>query len=60
MSKPLREEKRQEAFRVLVELQDQGLTTEQSRLQVAAQFHIDVRQVQHLEREGIAKEWPPL
>ncbi len=60
MSEPLREEKRKDAFRVLVALQDEGLTTEQSRVQVAAQFSIDIRQIQNVEREGIAKQWPPL
>jgi len=41
-------------------LQDEGLTTEQSRVQVAAQFSINVREVKNVEREGISKQWPPL
>jgi hypothetical protein len=60
MIEPLREEKRKDAFRVLVELQDEGLTTQQSRVQVAAQFSINVREMQNVEREGISKQWPPL
>jgi hypothetical protein len=60
MIEPLREEKRKDAFRVLVELQDEGLTTQQSRVQVAAQFSIDVREIRNVEREGISKQWPPL
>jgi hypothetical protein len=60
MIEPLREEKRKDAFRALVELQDEGLTTEQSRVQVAAQFSIDVREIRNVEREGISKQWPPL
>ena len=60
MSESLREEKRKDAFRALVELQDVGLTTRQSRVQVAAQFCINVRELQNVEREGISKQWPPL
>jgi hypothetical protein len=60
MIEPLREEKRKEAFRMLVELQDEGCATEASRARVAAQFCINVREVQNVEREGIAKQWPPL
>jgi hypothetical protein len=60
MSESLREEKRKDAFRALVELQDEGLTTLQSRVQVAAQFSINVRELQNVEREGISKQWPPL
>ena len=60
MIEPLREEKRKEVFRMLVELQDAGDSTENSRIRIAAQFSINVRDVQNVEREGIAKQWPPL
>ena len=60
MIEPLLEEKRKDVFRMLVELQDEGHTTEDSRLRVAAQFSINMREVQNVEREGIARQWPPL
>ena len=60
MIEPLREEQRKEVFRTLVELQDEGCAAEQSRIQVAAQFSINVREVQDVEREGITKQWAPL
>jgi hypothetical protein len=56
----LGEDQRKEAFRCLVELQDQGCATEQSRIVIAEKFSLDVRDVQRVEREGIAKGWPPL
>jgi len=60
MIETLWEDKRKEAFRMLVELQDQGFLTDQSRAQVAAHFSINVRDVQCVEREGITKQWAPL
>ncbi len=53
-------EKRKEIFRTLVELQDDGCQTEQSRVKIADQFCISVLEVQDIEREGIANQWPPL
>jgi len=54
------EDKRKEIFRALVELQDTGCATEPSRIRIADQFSISVSEVQHVEREGIARHWPPL
>ena len=54
------EEKYKQIFRALVELQDQGCATESSRIRIADQFSISVSEVQQVEREGIAKRWPPL
>ena len=54
------EEKRQEVFRALVELQDTGCATEPSRIRIADQFGVSVSEVRDIEREGIAKKWPPL
>ena len=54
------EEKQKEIFRALVNLQDKGYGTEWSRNKIANQFSISVSEVQHVEREGIAKNWPPL
>jgi hypothetical protein len=60
MTELLPEDQRKELFRMLVELQDEGHTTEDSRIRVAAQFSIDVHEVLNIEREGIARQWPPL
>jgi hypothetical protein len=60
MPDPLREDQRKEAFRALVDLQDEGRTTEQSRAWVAAQFCININEMREVEREGIKKQWPPL
>jgi hypothetical protein len=60
MTDPIQEVQRKEVFRALVELQDGGCPTERSRSQVAEQFSMSIRDVQMIEREGIAKQWPPL
>jgi hypothetical protein len=60
MTETIQEDQRKEVFRVLVELQDGGCPTEQSRSRVAEQFSVSVRDVQMIEREGISKQWPPL
>jgi hypothetical protein len=60
MTELLPEEKRQEVFRALIELQDGGCSTEQSRSKVSSQFSISVSEIREVEREGIAKQWPPL
>jgi hypothetical protein len=54
------DDKRKEIFRALVELQDQGYAAEPSRIRIADQFRISVSEVQHVEREGIVNNWPPL
>lgn len=54
------ETSRKEIFQALVALQDTGIATEPSRSQIANQFSIGVVEVQHIEREGISKKWPPL
>jgi len=60
MAEPLEEAKRKEVFLALVQLQDEGWPTELSRSKVADRFAIEVSEVQDVEREGIAKQWPPL
>ncbi len=60
MPELLPEETRKELFRTLVDVQDRGSTVEDSRGQVAAQFRITVEEVCGIEREGMAKQWPPL
>jgi hypothetical protein len=56
----LEEAKRQEAFRVLVDLQDRGYSVDASHDEVASQFGITVTQLRCIEREGLDKQWPPL
>jgi hypothetical protein len=54
------EERQKEIFRAFVDLKDKGYGTEWSRNKIANQFSISVSEVQHVEREGIANNWPPL
>ena len=54
------EETRKEIFRVLVETQDQGEEVETSRNRVAGRFNVTQADIRSIEKEGIAKQWPPL
>ena len=54
------EEFRKEVFLALVEAQDQSVSVKQSRADVASKFGITTQQVQDMERDGIAGQWPPL
>ena len=51
---------RQELFLALVKLQDEGFSVEDSRRQVAAEYHTTLEVVFEIEREGIQNQWPPL
>ena len=51
---------RKEVFRSLVTLQDQGETVKVSRIRISVQFAITPEELSLIEREGIAKNWPPL
>lgn len=53
-------EQRQEVFRAVVEAQDRGDTVAASRTEAARRFSLTEEQVKAIEREGLAKEWPPL
>ena len=59
-SAPLPEELRKELFRALVDIQDQGMSVADSRLQMAVQFLTGIDEVRTIEQEGIEKQWPPL
>lgn len=60
-SKTLTVQQRKSIFHALVEVQDtHTVTIAESKKQVAAQFHITKEQVELIEREGVAKDWPPL
>jgi hypothetical protein len=60
MTELLPEEKRQEIFLNLVEKQDAGTSVEQSRLQVADAYELDLEALRAIEREGLLQKWPPL
>lgn len=60
MTAQLDESGRQEAFLMLVQLQDHGLGVEKSREKVASYYGIPISEVPPIEREGISKAWPPL
>ena len=53
-------EQRREVFRTVVESQDRGTGVAASRADAARQFGLTVAQVEAIEREGLANEWPPL
>jgi hypothetical protein len=60
-SKSLTVQQRKSIFHALVELQDKHtVTVADSKKEVAKQFHITKEQVDLIEREGLAKDWPPL
>lgn len=60
MSSKLHEVDRKEVFLAIVRMQDEGNSVDESRGRAALRFGIDDDQVREIEREGIAKQWPPL
>jgi len=54
------EDRRRAVFAALVAAQDGGLGVAASRKQVAAAHGLTPRQVEKIEREGLAAQWPPL
>lgn len=52
--------RKKDAFRALVEAQDGGQSVAESRRTIAEQFGITEDEVRDIEREGVAKNWPPL
>ena len=60
-AKTLTVQQRKSIFHALVEVQDtHTVTVADSKKQIASQFHITKEQVELIEREGVAKDWPPL
>ena len=57
---PASEETRKAAFAAVVALQDDGIPAGHCRVVVAQRFGLGVRDVRAVEREGLAKKWPPL
>jgi hypothetical protein len=54
------EDTRKAAFAAVVALQDQGIPAGHCRVVVAQKYGLGVREVRQVEREGLAKKWPPL
>ena len=56
----LSEDRRKEIFLSLVDAQDREIDVAQSRRLVAQRFDVSESQVRRIEREGLARKWPPL
>ena len=54
------EERRREIFLALVEAQDDEMPVDLSRKAIAERFGITEEALQHIEREGLDNDWPPL
>ena len=54
------EERRRETFLALVEAQDDEMPVDLSRKEIAERFGITEGALQHIEREGLDNDWPPL
>jgi len=60
-AKTLTVQQRKSIFHALVEVQDtHKVTVADSKKEIATRFHITKEQVDLIEREGLAKDWPPL
>lgn len=60
MSLDLPEGLQKELFLELVNQQDQGVGVALSRTRVAKRFKVSVTTVIAVERQGLAKQWPPI
>jgi hypothetical protein len=60
MSAEMHELDRREIFFKIVRMQDEGVSLEESRTRIAAEFGVDVNRVHEIEDEGIQNDWPPL
>jgi hypothetical protein len=59
-AKALTVQQRKSIFHALVSVQDEGLPVQESKKQVASQYHISKEQLDLIEKEGVDKDWPPL
>jgi NADH:ubiquinone oxidoreductase subunit E len=60
-AKTLTVQQRKSIFHALVEVQDSRThSVPESKKEIATRFHITKEQVELIEREGLAKDWPPL
>ncbi|HEX4608520.1 MAG TPA: hypothetical protein VH092_09965 [Urbifossiella sp.] len=53
-------DRRKEIFLAVVEAQDAGMAVAPSRAAVAERFGVSEDEVRDIEREGLARGWPPL
>jgi hypothetical protein len=51
---------RRKIFELLVVAQDLEMTVAQSHEMIAARYGLSESQIQQIEREGLAGNWPPL
>ena len=60
-AKTLTVQQRKSIFQALVDVQDTNtVTIIDSKKEIASRYHITKEQVDLIEREGLAKDWPPL
>jgi hypothetical protein len=59
-SSTLSEDERREIFKLLVTAQDCDMTVAESRQMVVEMHGLTEKQVINIEKEGMAKKWPPL
>ncbi len=60
-AKTLTVQQRKSIFSALVEVQDTNtVTIIDSKKEIASRYRITKEQVDLIEREGLAKDWPPL
>ena len=60
-TKTLTVQQRKSIFHALVEVQDSHtVSVADSKKEIASRFHISKEQVELIEKEGLAKDWPPL
>jgi hypothetical protein len=52
--------RRKEVFLALVTAQDQEMSVQRSRREIAQRFGITEAEVVRIEREGLDNNWPPL
>jgi hypothetical protein len=57
---PATQDRRKEIFLAVVEAQDGGMAVAPSRTAVAERFGVTEDEVRDIEKEGLARGWPPL
>jgi len=60
MTSSLSEAKRKRIFAELIELSEEGPELEQAKEEVAAAHGLSLVDLNRIQTEGVAKEWPPL
>ena len=47
-------------FKRLVDLQDSGVSVRESHVHISFEFDLTPEEVAAIEKEGVARNWPPL